>query len=154
MTTGWSQTRTWDADATNVAAARHFVALELSVHGLDDAVPDACLVVSELVTNAVRHAGSRFSVTVDVTDRALLLSVTDPSSTLPTPMHATPLHDSGRGLRIVAELSANWGVTPGADGGKSVWALIASPAHPDGAGDGQEPGERVQGSVPPTPACG
>ena len=150
MTTGWSRTRTWDADASNIAAARHFVALQLATHGVDDAIPDARLVVSELATNAVRHAGSRFTVTVDVTDGAVLVSVTDPSSALPSPVHATSLHDSGRGLGIVAELSANWGVTPEPHGGKSVWALIAAPAHLDGLGHGDESGRRVQGSVSPT----
>lgn len=132
MTTGWSRTRSWDADASNIGAARHFVDLELSSHGLEAVVPDARLVVSELVTNAVRHAGSRFSVTVDVTDGVVLLRVTDPSSTLPFPVHATPLMDSGRGLIIVAELAEDWGVTLEPQGGKSVWAHIATPAHPDG----------------------
>ena len=149
MTTGWSRTTTWDADAANIAAARQFVALELADHGLDDAVPDARLVVSELATNAVRHAGSRFTVTVDVTGGAVLVTVTDPSSALPFPVHASPLHDSGRGLGIVAELSARWGVTPEPHGGKSVWALIA-PALPDGLGQGDGSGGRVQGPVSPT----
>ena len=134
MTTGWSRTRSWDADASNISEARHFVAFELSAHGLEDVVPDARLVVSELVTNAVRHAGSRFSVTVDVTDGVVLLRVTDPSSTLPVLVHATPLMDNGRGLVIVAELSQDWGVTLEPQGGKSVWAHILTPAHPDGHG--------------------
>jgi anti-sigma regulatory factor (Ser/Thr protein kinase) len=149
VTTGWSRTRTWDADASNIAAARHFVALQLAVHGLDDAVPDARLVVSELATNAVRHAGSRFTVTVDVTGGAVLVTVSDPSSALPFPVQASPLHDSGRGLGIVAELSASWGVTPEPHGGKSVWALIA-PALPDGLGQGDGSGRRVQGPASPT----
>jgi anti-sigma regulatory factor (Ser/Thr protein kinase) len=149
VTTGWSRTRTWDADASNIAAARHFVALQLAVHGLDDAVPDARLVVSELATNAVRHAGSRFTVTVDVTGGAVLVTVSDPSSALPFPVQASPLHDSGRGLGIVAELSASWGVTPEPHGGKSVWALIA-PALPDGLGLGYGSGGRFQAPVSPT----
>ena len=135
MTSGFlTRTMTWDAEASNIAEARRFVADELVAHGLDDAVPDARLVVSELATNAVRHAGSRFSVSVDVMGADVTITVTDPSSTLPTLLHATSLHDNGRGLAIVAELSSSWGVTPEPHGGKSVWALIVTPAHRDGLG--------------------
>ena len=83
MTAGRSHTHTWNAAATNVAGARDFVALRLAENGLDSVVPDARLVVSELVTNAVRHAGTWFTLTVLIQDGSLLLTVTDPTSTWP-----------------------------------------------------------------------
>ena len=83
MTAGRSHTHTWNAATTNVADARDFVALRLAEHGLDSAVPDARLVVSELATNAVRHAGTRFTLTLLIQDGSVLLTVTDPSSTWP-----------------------------------------------------------------------
>ena len=83
MTAGRSHTHTWNAAATNVAGARDFVALRLAESGLDSVVPDARLVVSELVTNAVRHADTWFTLTVLIQDGSLLLTVTDPTSTWP-----------------------------------------------------------------------
>jgi len=145
----WSHETRFSAEPTSAAQARAFVSQHLLGHGMPHLVDDIELVVSELATNAVRHAGSRFTVTVDVTGGAVLVTVSDPSSALPFPVQASPLHDSGRGLGIVAELSASWGVTPEPHGGKSVWALIA-PALPDGLGQGDGSGGRVQGPVSPT----
>jgi anti-sigma regulatory factor (Ser/Thr protein kinase) len=178
---GWSHTHTWNASATNVADARDFVALRLAEHGLDSTVPDARLVVSELATNAIRHAGTRFTLTVLVQHGSVLLTVTDPSETWPA-LAADPLlaadmsladgagvvdgvgvvngvaavagvglAEGGRGLGIVAALSSSWGVTPEPHGGKSVWAVITTPDHPDGLGHGDEPGRRGRGPATPAP---
>ena len=199
MTAGRSHTHTWSAAAANVAGARDFVALRLAEHGLDSTVPDARLVVSELATNAIRYAGTRFTLTLLIQDGSVLLSVTDPSETWPA-LAADPLlaadvspaggagmvdgvgvvdgvrmvdgvgvvngvaavdgvlmvdgvslAEGGRGMGIVAALSSSWGVTREPHGGKSVWALITTPAHPDGLGHGDEPGRRGRGPASPAP---
>jgi len=175
VTAGRSHTHTWSAATTNVADARDFVALRLAEHGLDIAVPDARLVVSELATNAIRHAGTRFTLTLLVQDGSVLLTVTDPSETWPAlaadPLLAADLSpadgvgvvdgvglvdgvslaEGGRGLGIVAALSSSWGVTPEPHGGKSVWAVITTPGHPDGLVRGDEPGRRGRGPASPAP---
>jgi anti-sigma regulatory factor (Ser/Thr protein kinase) len=178
---GRSHTHTWSAAATNVAGAREFVALRLAEHGLDSAVPDARLVISELATNAVRHAGIRFTLTLLIQDGSVLLTVTDPTPTWPAlaadPLLAADMSpadgagvvdgvglvngvaaidgvglvEGGRGLFIVAALSSSWGVTPEPHGGKSVWAVIATPDHANGLGRGDEPGRRGRGPASPAP---
>ena len=91
MNAGRCHTHTWSAAATNVANARDFVALRLAEHGLDSAVPDARLVVSELATNAILHAGTRFTLTLLIQDASVLLTVTDPAETWPALAAAPPL---------------------------------------------------------------
>jgi hypothetical protein len=115
-----------------VAAARAFVRLALAKwHGGPE-----LLIVSELVTNAVRAVGTldappRWAdlgavdlVTVTLTGLAdsLLIEVRDPAPGLPTPAPADdPAAEGGRGLHLVAALSTRWGWTPDRQG-KSVWA--------------------------------
>jgi MEDS: MEthanogen/methylotroph, DcmR Sensory domain/Histidine kinase-like ATPase domain len=81
------------------------------------------LVVSELATNAVIHAGTPFSISVSATDSVLRISVQDWSSTRPIMGDGSPAARSGRGLRIVAAVSRDWGVEFGLDG-KTVWAEL------------------------------
>jgi anti-sigma regulatory factor (Ser/Thr protein kinase) len=108
----------------HIAEARRFVAGHLAANGRGDVAPDARLIVSELATNALMHAGTGFTVTVDVGEDAVLLRVTDGSAHLPV-VGALGLEQAGgRGLGIVAALAGAWGVTPEPGGGKSVWASI------------------------------
>jgi hypothetical protein len=105
-------------------AARRFVEDALRAWGYADRqVDDARLLLSELVTNAVIHARSPFSVSVHSDDRRLRLAVHDHSSAEPRPCFPAPDAGSGRGLQIVAALSKDWGVaaTPI---GKTVWAEL------------------------------
>ncbi|KRD24571.1 MULTISPECIES: SpoIIE family protein phosphatase [unclassified Streptomyces] len=114
---------------------------------------DAILVVSELVTNAVVHAGTevelvcRLEAEPDPSDGglAIVVEVCDrhPSRTprdhAPDPPHGTPEH--GRGLRLVATLADAWGVTY-RRGAKTVWARLlptADSAEPGSAGGGVAP---------------
>ncbi|MFJ8898098.1 SpoIIE family protein phosphatase [Streptomyces sp. NPDC102370] len=100
---------------------------------------DAALVASELVTNAVVHAGTEVHLTCRLEEDtgALVVEVADhhparaPQDGAPeAPAHDTP--EYGRGLRLVAALAESWGITyrPGT---KTVWARLAN--HDDAAGD-------------------
>lgn len=96
-------------------AARAFVA---------ERVPAACrsvaeLLVSEMATNALRHAVTPFRVGV-VTSDPVRLEVWDRSTDVPLLRPTTLDADSGRGLHILAVLSTAWGVDV-LDGGKVVW---------------------------------
>jgi anti-sigma regulatory factor (Ser/Thr protein kinase) len=106
-------------------AARQFVTGLLGRRPYGDrvAADDARLVVSELATNAVIHAGTPFSVAVRCDGSAVRLSVHDRSSLQPVMRDGNPLAASGRGLRLVAMISQSWGVEYRPDG-KTVWAEL------------------------------
>lgn len=84
----------------------------------------AALVVDELVTNAVLHAGTPVDVLVDVGPEALVVAVADGSSTMPGPSTASADAESGRGLALIDAVAHRWGVLPRQDGGKVVWAEL------------------------------
>src|SRR3954464_3171846 len=106
-------------DERSVATARRLLLAALDGRE-DPAVDDAVLVISELVTNAVRHTRTVLFVLVTIENHTLHVDVTDDNPTLPVP--PDPEHDatSGRGLRIVDALATRWGVTPTTEG-KVVW---------------------------------
>jgi two-component sensor histidine kinase len=124
MTTEWSRTQTWPADPVHIASTRRFVEQHLVAHGREDAVPDVSLLVSELVTNAISHARTSFAVTLVATRHAVRLEVSDGSPQVPVIADVTHEDEGGRGLRIVAALAHDWGVTQDPQGGKSVWASV------------------------------
>jgi anti-sigma regulatory factor (Ser/Thr protein kinase) len=87
---------------------------------------DACLLVSELVTNAVRHAGLQAGDTIRLLARpcnsVLRVEVDDPGTGFePHAPAPDPARASGWGLYLVAELADRWGVDPGRRGGTRVW---------------------------------
>ncbi|UFR01217.1 SpoIIE family protein phosphatase [Streptomyces sp. Go40/10] len=109
-----------DPDPREVARARRLVRERLLDWGLPQAVETAELLVSEVVTNAVRHAGSdRIGLRVVRTD-ALLFEVTDDEPALPAMLNAGPYDDSGRGLRVVSRLAGEWGASATGHR-KTVW---------------------------------
>lgn len=120
----WSVQTQWPPDARHVRDARRFVTDRLVADELDDLVDVVTIIVSELVTNAVRHAGSPFRITVERQDGGLLLEVHDESSSPARIPDPTFLADGGRGLALVGSLSETWGVTAHPGGGKSVWARV------------------------------
>jgi anti-sigma regulatory factor (Ser/Thr protein kinase) len=96
------------------------------------AVGDAALVVSELLSNAIRHArplpGDNLQVAWALGDGALELAVSDGGApTRPVQAHASVSALGGRGLDIVEFLSRNWGVRND-EAGLTVWAILAAPA--------------------------
>ncbi len=90
---------------------------------------DALLVVSELVTNAVRHAPDHeITITVAYGDGLLLIEVDDGSTAPPIPRHRAGIgeEDSGRGLELVRSIAVDWGWHPRDSRAKRVWALLRS----------------------------
>ncbi|MFF4437421.1 SpoIIE family protein phosphatase [Streptomyces sp. NPDC001621] len=109
-----------DAEPLAVPRARRLVRERLLTWCLPHAVETAELLVSEVVTNAVRHAqGDRIGLRVVRTD-ALLFEVTDDEPALPAMLNAGPLDESGRGLRVVSRLAREWGASTSGHR-KTVW---------------------------------
>lgn len=116
-----SRTGAFQPEPAAVAQVRSFVAA--SVKGPRELVDDACLVVSELATNAVLHARTPFRVAVEPRGDAVRVVVHDGSPRRPVASDAAPGATTGRGLQIVDALSRAWGVEPTEDG-KAVWAEL------------------------------
>ncbi len=117
----------------SVAVARQRLTADLVEAGIvNAAVRDAALVVSELLSNAIRHAqplpGASLQVVWAVDDGLVEVAVSDGGSpTRPQPTHASVSALGGRGLDIVDYLSRRWGVRAD-DTGLTVWAVLAAPA--------------------------
>ncbi|MFJ2031828.1 ATP-binding protein [Streptosporangium sp. NPDC087985] len=113
---------------TSVREARSMVRRELSLWGADDLIDDCVLVVSELVTNAVRHGGAACALRIRGNERQVYGELFDPGVGAPTMCKAGTEATGGRGLQIVDTLVDDWGVTWPAAGGKAVWFVLALPA--------------------------
>ncbi|MER6014395.1 SpoIIE family protein phosphatase [Streptomyces bluensis] len=114
------------ADPAMVAGARRFAADRLGEWGLDEAAYVTELVVSELVTNAIRHAEPPVQLRL-ILDRTLICEVSDAGSTAPHLRRARTYDEGGRGLMLVAQLTQAWGTRHTALG-KTIWAQQALPA--------------------------
>lgn len=112
----------------SVQLARFYVRAALTYHGLGRYAEDAEAVTSELVTNAVTHAGAR-AVGLELTclHGSGAIVVTDPSPKPPVKRDPAGTAAHGRGLRIVAALSACWGWRPQRNG-KAVYAILTREA--------------------------
>lgn len=116
-------TRSFDPDPSSVRSARRFVRAELGGVA-EETVEVAELLLSELVTNVVRHARTNFTVDLQV-DRGVLRAVVEDGVAIDVAVvDLLEDADSGRGLRIVAALADEWGVTRLAHG-KQVWFALA-----------------------------
>jgi anti-sigma regulatory factor (Ser/Thr protein kinase) len=83
------------------------------------------LVLSELVSNAVRHTGTEVEVRLQLADGRLKIEVHDDGGGRPAVVPLERRTIGGNGLDIVSRLSESWGVNPDANGGKSVWCVLA-----------------------------
>ncbi|MGW0968138.1 SpoIIE family protein phosphatase [Streptomyces sp. NPDC002516] len=122
-TLGPDQTNTWTFPNSPavVSRARRAAAGQLAGWGLAaDLVDDTALIVSELVTNAVRYAEGPIQLRL-ILGETLTCEVTDDSSTAPHLRRALETDENGRGLFITAQLSRRWGVRGGGRG-KAIWA--------------------------------
>ncbi|MFF0375083.1 ATP-binding protein [Actinoplanes missouriensis] len=126
-------TATLAPDTDAPSAARNLVSDACLSWGLASLLHPSRLVMSELVTNAVEHAGTEIHVVVTRRGSGLHLAVADGDPALPRLLPSTtrprpdlPLDERGRGLRTVDQTAASWGAVP-AENGKIVWATVRSP---------------------------
>ena len=128
-TQGDSAEWTFPADPGAVRTARAVVRGQLRSWGLDELGDVAALLVSELVTNSMRHATGPIGVRLVRAVGAvptLLVEVSDPLPVFPRERKARSDEEDGRGLQLVAHSSRRWGTRP-ADTGKTVWFELAVP---------------------------
>jgi anti-sigma regulatory factor (Ser/Thr protein kinase) len=115
--------RTFPNSPNSVTGARRFV-LD-TIRGVAREVSDSvALMVSELATNSIRHAGTGFRVRVDHTPAEVRVEVIDRGGGAPTVRSPAPTEPSGRGLRIVENFADSWGVRASPPG-KVVWFTLA-----------------------------
>jgi anti-sigma regulatory factor (Ser/Thr protein kinase) len=126
--------RTPGTEPGAISAARKFTSLIMERWGAADRGSDVAVVVSELLSNAVRHGlspaagpqapGIRLGLLHS--GPSILCAVTDPSDAPPVPREPDWLDEGGRGLHVIASLSEGWGAcldVPG-QAGKVVWAAF------------------------------
>ncbi|MER7948521.1 SpoIIE family protein phosphatase [Streptomyces sp. NPDC096079] len=118
-------------DPSAVSPVRNAAAEKLTEWGLDGLAFTAELILSELITNAVRYGADPVRVRL-LHDRTLICEVSDGSSTSPHLRHAATTDEGGRGLYLVAQYAERWG-TRYARRGKTIWAELRV------SGDGSEP---------------
>ncbi|WP_380279896.1 SpoIIE family protein phosphatase [Kitasatospora purpeofusca] len=123
-TAGW----TLDADPAAVAQVREAATEQLLAWGLEELTFTTELVLSELVTNAIRYAGGPVGVRLIRAER-LTCEVSDPSATQPRMRRARLTDEGGRGLYLVAQLTTRWGSRYTRQG-KTIWAEQDLPPTP------------------------
>jgi hypothetical protein len=125
--------RTPSPDPRSVRAGRDFTIATTQRWGAGDRCDDIAMVVSELLTNALRHAlpevgcASRRALRLALLQpgRAVICAVADPSPKAPEPRQPGDLCEGGRGLHVISALADAWGCTPPSHAGKVVWALFS-----------------------------
>ncbi len=122
-------------DASRVRAARAFTVSTLQQWGVAERRDDIAIVVSELLTNALRHGlpasgdtGTGWPIRLGLLQpgHCVMCAVADPSGAPPVPRRPEQFAETGRGLRVVAALSDQWGYTTPTDMGKVLWALFST----------------------------
>ncbi|TCR19671.1 SpoIIE family protein phosphatase [Streptomyces sp. BK205] len=119
---GPEQVADWDVpvDPAQVAEARKAASRQLTEWGLEDFAFTTELVVSELVTNAIRHAVGPIRLRL-IRARTLMCEVLDSGSTAPHLRHPRTTDEGGRGLLLVSQFAQRWG-TRFVPEGKVIWA--------------------------------
>jgi anti-sigma regulatory factor (Ser/Thr protein kinase) len=115
-----------DGGGEEVAGARSWVGDTFAAWDIESLVELAQLLVSELVTNALRHASGPIELTALLLDEIVTLAVSDADQPLPRLRKVSSSDEGGRGLQLVAMLAARWGARPTADG-KVVWCDLPLP---------------------------
>ncbi|HEU5331611.1 MAG TPA: SpoIIE family protein phosphatase, partial [Actinocrinis sp.] len=110
-------------DPRQVARCRALVRATLAAWALDGLVETVELLVSELVTNAIQHAGGELRLRLQREDGILLCEVCDTTRTPPELQELPPTAERGRGILLVNELSRRWGYRRTASG-KVVWFIL------------------------------
>ena len=127
------------AHPASIRDGRHWAVERARDAGADgDTTRVVELLTSELVTNAVKYgpAGGRIVVRTVCRDDLFDVAVSDDSHVAPVTRDPRPSEPGGRGLRLVAQLSCDWGVRLHRGNGKSVWFRLRLPRrgapHPSG----------------------
>jgi anti-sigma regulatory factor (Ser/Thr protein kinase) len=107
-------------DERDVSEARQFVFDRCHAIGLIDLCDDAALLASEVVTNAIRHAGGSVTVRAERDGEQLVVQVLDASTNEPMVLPLDPWAEAGRGMSLVDAIASDWGVAPH-PAGKVVW---------------------------------
>jgi PAS domain S-box-containing protein len=110
----------------SVAAARRHVRELLRATGRTDLQDTAELLVSEIVTNALLHAGTDIDLALTLGTNGLTVEIGDGSTHLPSPRHYAATSGTGRGLLMLEAMVDDWGVLQH-PGGKVVWFRISGP---------------------------
>ncbi|MQY34150.1 hypothetical protein SRB17_21160 [Streptomyces sp. RB17] len=120
-----AQVATWDipADPALVAPIRKQVVQQLDTWGLSEASFTTELVVSELVTNAIRYGSHPIRLRLIHDSSTLICEVCDTSHTAPHLRRAKIFDEGGRGLLLVAQLTQRWGSRHTPEG-KTIWAEL------------------------------
>jgi anti-sigma regulatory factor (Ser/Thr protein kinase) len=131
--------RSFGTQPRPVQAARDFAAATLRRWDAAERAEDVAIVVSELVTNALRY-GLPGSYHVQPAGRVrfglvqpgpcVVCAVADPSRAAPVMQETGILAETGRGLHVVGALADAWGCTTPGDSGKTVWATLATGREP------------------------
>ena len=116
---------TLPSELTSASRARSLIRRPLKRWGLTELVPTAELLVSELVTNAVRYAQGKIGLRL-VLEHGLVIEVLDDSAALPRLRHPDDSDERGRGLQVVSQLAQRWGARRAVPG-KVVWCELAVP---------------------------
>lgn len=114
----------------SVRLARFYVRSALNYHDLGGYAEDAEMITSELITNAIAHAGAQavgLELTCLADGKTLAIVVTDPCPAPPVRRNPAEDTEHGRGLNIVEALSTRWGWRP-QDPGKAVYAILTQDA--------------------------
>jgi anti-sigma regulatory factor (Ser/Thr protein kinase) len=107
-----------------VAGARRWVSSLCTAWGVEE-VDAVTLLVSEVVTNAVRHGRGPVHLRLQHPESRVRVEVSDASTDLPERREADGCAEHGRGLLLLSELAQRWGVERRAQEGKTVWFEVA-----------------------------
>jgi serine phosphatase RsbU (regulator of sigma subunit)/anti-sigma regulatory factor (Ser/Thr protein kinase) len=116
---------TLPAELTSARKARSLIKRPLRRWGLAELQPIAELLVSELVTNAVRYAQGKIGLRL-ILEGGLVCEVLDDSAALPRLRHPDEDDERGRGLQVVSQVAQRWGARR-SQSGKVVWCELALP---------------------------
>ena len=108
----------------SIPTARRFAVRTATAWGYASMGDDVALLVSELVTNAVRHTDADGALELTEMTAGVRVEVHDCSTVKPTLGRGGPGDESGRGIRLVQQLASAWGVIGRRDG-KAVWFELA-----------------------------
>ena len=116
---------TLPSELTSASRARSLIRRPLRRWGLLELLPTTELLVSELVTNAVRYAQGKIGLRL-ILEGGLVCEVLDDSAALPRLRHPDDSDERGRGLQVVSQLAQRWGARRAASG-KVVWCELPLP---------------------------